>query len=44
MFTVDVFLRNIFRLVELMPSANDIFSVGIVAATTVNVEYHVIVV
>jgi len=44
MFTVDVFLRNIFRLVEQMPSTNDVFKIGVVAATSVNVEYHVIVV
>ena len=44
MFTVDVFLRNIFRLVEQMPSTNDVFSIGIVAAIAVNVEYDVIVV
>jgi len=44
MFNVDVFLRNIFRFVEQMPSGNDVFSVGIVAAIVVNVEYDVIVV
>ena len=44
MFTVDVFLRNIFRLVEQMPSANDVFGICVVAAIAVNVEYKMIVV
>ena len=43
-FAVDVLLRNIFRLVEQMPSTNDVFSVGIVAAIAVNVEHKMIVV
>ena len=44
MFTVDIFLRDIFRLVEQMPTANDVFGICFVAAIAVNVEYNMIVV
>ena len=43
-FSVDIFLRDFFGFVQLMPSANDIFDICVSGSVAVNVEYNVIVV
>ena len=44
MFSVDKFLRNFFRLKELMPAANNVFGRRAVSTVTVNMQYNVIVI
>ena len=44
MFSVDKLLRNIFRLEELMPAANNVFGRRAVSTVTVNMQYNVIVI
>ena len=44
MFSIDKFLRNFFRLEELMPAANNVFGRRAVSTVTVNMQYNVIVI
>jgi len=44
MFSVDKFLRNFFRLEELMSAANNVFGRCAVSTVTVNMQYNVIVI